>query len=99
MHIARGGVSGGTSFNAALTQSLKLLKDEQRADIVFITDGHDGVSEDILNQLHAAKEQYGARTFGVTIGARELTWCDESVACEAGNEEQWCKVIGKARQR
>lgn len=65
---------GGTDFEAPLTLSMDLLTAEHeedgamKSDIVFITDGYCGVSDDFMKRLTDFKDRLGTRIFGVTIG-------------------------------
>jgi uncharacterized protein with von Willebrand factor type A (vWA) domain len=64
---------GGTDFQAPLSAAAELLAAEyntvgkQRGDIVLITDGLCGVTEDWMRDWNDAKHTLGFRTFGVAI--------------------------------
>lgn len=65
---------GGTDFASPLTLAMDYLIAEHEADgamksdIVFITDGYCGVSDDFMRRLTEFKDRLGTRIFGVTIG-------------------------------
>jgi uncharacterized protein with von Willebrand factor type A (vWA) domain len=65
---------GGTDFQTPLSLSMDILTAEHEADgamksdVVFITDGYCGVSDEFMRRLTEFKERLGTRIFGVTIG-------------------------------
>nr|WP_255345781.1 VWA domain-containing protein [Streptomyces chartreusis] len=65
---------GGTDFEAPLSTAVDVLEAEYneegrpRGDIVFITDGECGVSEEWMRRWQEAKHQLGHRTFGIAVG-------------------------------
>ena len=88
------GVSGGTEFDAPLNWSLDHGGCEDRADIVFVTDGQDRVGAATLARVAEAKTK-GLRLFDLCVnagaaapGMAEL--CDE--VCEIDKQPD----IGKA---
>lgn len=60
---------GGTNFENPLKESLKLLKQSEfhDADIVFITDGDCGVSDEFMKKFKAAKEDKEFKTKGILV--------------------------------
>ena len=70
---------GGTDFEAPLSTAVDVLETEfneegrPRGDIVFITDGECGVSEEWMRRWHEAKHQLGYRTFGIAVGNSPAT--------------------------
>lgn len=74
MDFATFSFHGGTDFQAPLNLSMDLLLAEHesdgamKSDIVFITDGYCGVSDQFMTRLTDFKERLGTRIFGVTIG-------------------------------
>jgi uncharacterized protein with von Willebrand factor type A (vWA) domain len=65
---------GGTDFQTPLDAATQLLEDEQdqdgrqHGDIVLITDGACGVSEDWMRAWNDRKHRLGFRVFGIAIG-------------------------------
>jgi uncharacterized protein with von Willebrand factor type A (vWA) domain len=80
MRIAGWRAIGGTSFDCAFTAALDAGVEQDRADLVFITDGYCGASPQIMDRLTAAKAR-GLRVFGMcvnggSIGAGMAALCD-----------------------
>lgn len=61
--------NGGTNFQCALEEALKLLNDStfKEGDIVFITDGDCGISDQFLKKYKHAKEEKEFKTQGIVI--------------------------------
>ena len=64
---------GGTDFDFALDKMMDLIDgmdeiERFRTDLVIITDGEAGVSEDTKERLLQLKDQYGVRLFCLMIG-------------------------------
>lgn len=65
---------GGTDFETPLTAAVDLLEAEfneagrARGDIVLITDGECGVTEDWMHRWNETKRRLDFRTFGISIG-------------------------------
>jgi uncharacterized protein with von Willebrand factor type A (vWA) domain len=69
LRVAGAGASGGTSYDAALRMALDGLPNglrDERADLVFVTDGECDVSDVILADLAKQKAQ-GMRVYGLTV--------------------------------
>lgn len=70
---------GGTEFRTPLAAAVRLLDEEfntdgrRRGDIVMITDGECGISEQWMRSWNEAKHTLGFRTFGVAVGAPQAT--------------------------
>ncbi|MGW0844284.1 VWA domain-containing protein [Streptomyces sp. NPDC002787] len=70
---------GGTDFEAPLSTAVDVLEAEfnaegrPRGDIVFITDGECGVSEEWMRRWQEAKHQLGYRAFGIAVGESPAT--------------------------
>ncbi|HEY9329018.1 MAG TPA: VWA domain-containing protein, partial [Streptomyces sp.] len=68
---------GGTEFRTPLAAAVRLLDEEfntdgrRRGDIVMITDGECGISEQWMRSWNEARHTLGFRTFGVAVGAPE----------------------------
>lgn len=66
---------GGTNYRAPLSAAVELLDEEfntagrRRGDIVMITDGECGVTEEWMRAWNGAKHTLGFRAFGVAVGA------------------------------
>jgi len=72
LDVASASTSGGTSFDRALGWGLDRIveagdRDESRADLVVVTDGCDAVSDSVVEQMAALREQSGLRVFALTI--------------------------------
>ena len=79
----RQGVGGGTDFTGPLQYALDAGITEDRADLVFVTDGQADADADTMAALHDAKSR-GLRVFGLTVNggsvARSIAAiCDEVV--------------------
>ena len=59
---------GGTSFSSVLSYAMENLDHSSRADILLITDGHDNVSEDLLQDFHEWKQLSGVEMNCFCIG-------------------------------
>lgn len=72
--FAEDGLGGGTCFMTPFSRALDLMSDEHsttgavKADIVFLTDGQAGVSEDFLARFQSERERLGFKVFGIAIG-------------------------------
>jgi uncharacterized protein with von Willebrand factor type A (vWA) domain len=82
MRIAGWQAEGGTDFDVPLTYALGSLGlADDRADLVFVTDGHASVAPSTLAALKAAKAR-GLRVYGATVGGGRIDGavgaiCDE----------------------
>lgn len=67
--IAEFSSGGGTDFEPPLRESLKLIEDSKfkNADIVFITDGECGISNDFKRKFNNVKEEKDFRVLGIVI--------------------------------
>lgn len=82
LRVAGWQAQGGTDFNAPLSYAVKhggVLED--RADLIFVTDGYASVSAKILEMLAEAKSR-GLRVYGVVTGGGQIEGavrdiCDE----------------------
>ena len=95
--------SGGTSFNPALRQAMTELGRDDRADLIFVTDGDASVSESMLQKLTEAKETKGLRVTTVLIGGG-LSNAVQAISDDVHRiteltAEGFSKVIGGARTR
>ncbi len=98
MRIARSRPRGGTDFKAPLQYALKMregLQDE-RSDLMLITDGYADVPVGILDQLNEAKSTgmkvWGFTVAGGSLGAAVQTLCDTTLDLDAATDEE----IGRA---
>ncbi|MFE4829841.1 hypothetical protein [Streptomyces sp. NPDC056672] len=70
---------GGTDFETPLSAAVAVLEAEfnvegrPRGDIVFITDGECGVSEEWMRRWKETKHRLGYRVFGIAIGNHSAT--------------------------
>lgn len=101
--LAQVEASGGTSFDPALRQAIKELGKDERADLIFVTDGDASVSSSLIKKLEEAKEAKGLRVTTVLIGGG-LSNAVQAVSDEVHTiseltEESFAKVIGGARAK
>lgn len=80
--VANQDVNGGTDFNVVFDYALKSGVREERADLVFVTDGGATASEDIIRDLNECKEN-GLRVYGLTVNGGSISpavqaLCDET---------------------
>lgn len=64
-------LGGGTSFDAALLETINILKNEkemEKADLIFITDGEDYIKQGVLDELMAYKKEISFNIIGAVIG-------------------------------
>jgi len=66
-HLASVGCGGGTDFDPALRKSLEVIGKEERADLIFLTDGDASVSRSLIERLETAKKK-GLRVTTILIG-------------------------------
>lgn len=72
--FAEDAMGGGTCFMTPFSRALDLMRDEHsttgatESDIVFLTDGQAGVSEDWFRDFKEEQERLGFKVFGVVIG-------------------------------
>lgn len=86
IHVATSSPYGGTNFDAPFRRALS-MKDgaiNERADLIFVTDGCATASKDIQTQVAEAKKEMGLRVFGLTVGGGSLgrdvrQLCDSTV--------------------
>ena len=74
IHVATSSPYGGTNFDAPFRRALR-MKDgaiNERADLIFVTDGCATASADIQSQVAEAKKELGLRVFGLTVGGGSL---------------------------
>lgn len=82
--------AGGTDFQRPLTRALEILQEEEalkgfiEGDIVFVTDGAAGVSDEWMKNFKSEQERLGFKVWGILIGAfreSEPLWtiCDHNV--------------------
>jgi uncharacterized protein with von Willebrand factor type A (vWA) domain len=88
--FAEGGLTGGTCFMTPFGEALDLMDAEfsatgaTKADIIFLTDGQAGVSQQFLERFKQEQERMGFKVFGIAIGADPEsepmnTLCDSNV--------------------
>lgn len=81
---------GGTDFHTPLSAAVDILQEEYNSlgyvtgDIVFVTDGECGVSEEWLKEFKEKQEELGFRVFGIAINTSDraeplATICDGRV--------------------
>jgi uncharacterized protein with von Willebrand factor type A (vWA) domain len=82
--------AGGTSFDAPLVWGLENGAEDDRADIIMLTDGNGYVSPGTMQRLERAREERDVRVFGLTIGDGHLGTleqvCDEVVDLHAADD-------------
>lgn len=76
--------SGGTEFEQPLRRALEAIKEDEykKADIIFITDGECGVSDEFVVEWKKRKQEKEFTCFGVHIGYKNLglnRFCDKVV--------------------
>jgi len=62
---------GGTSFDAALTRALEVLHTApsmHQADIIFITDGEDSISPELVEAIAHAQKENGVHVYAICVG-------------------------------
>ena len=101
-HLASVGCGGGTDFDPALRRSLGVIEKEERADLIFLTDGDASVSRSLIDRLETAKKK-GLRVTTILIGG------GRSSAVEAISDtvhrvqdltsELSAQIIGQARTK
>lgn len=84
IEIAEIQTRGGTEFLAPLMEAFRLRQQEpdlKPADIVFITDGMCGLSEEQIKNIQKLKENTQTRIFGIGVGSATVgtleQFCDE----------------------
>ena len=101
-HLACVDCGGGTNFDPALKAGLRVLKNQARADMIFLTDGDAGVSRSVLNKLEKAKAN-GLRITTILIGGGRSTAVeaisDTIISVTELTEKGAAKAIGAARKR
>jgi uncharacterized protein with von Willebrand factor type A (vWA) domain len=79
-------LSGGTDFNKPLTDACDIIEGCPKfkaADLIFLTDGGDSVSPEVLNRVKANKERLQFRIIGGAFGGYTDTlkpFCDRIFA-------------------
>mgnify|MGYP001385376198 CR=1 FL=1 len=70
LKIAREFMDGGTDFKDPLQESLKIIKKDKfkDADIVFVTDGQDVLSDEFINTFNETKEKEKFNVLSLVIG-------------------------------
>ena len=66
-------MSGGTSFERPLQKAVDVIKKQNRfrkADIVFVTDGEDGVSDSFMETYNQDKKKLNFQCMGCVLGGR-----------------------------
>lgn len=86
--LARVNCGGGTDFETALEWALDHGLSDDKADLIFVTDGQDCVNDrDLIERLGDSKAR-GLRVYGLTIGGGSIAesmqvFCDEVVDLDA----------------
>jgi uncharacterized protein with von Willebrand factor type A (vWA) domain len=93
LRFAQVGPSGGTDFEPPLTWAMQQLETARfkTADITFITDGENRITDDFLQRLQAQKRAWGFRIFSILIGgtAEELSrWSDRVWALQGQPDDE-----------
>lgn len=80
--------NGGTDFQSALEEAMTLINDTtfKEADIVFITDGDCGISDDFLRKYKRIKEEKEFKTQGIVINLGR-SHCSDSTL------KEFCDVV------
>jgi len=91
MTIARSHPAGGTDFNRPLSMAARNVVEQERADVLFITDGQATASEETLEALAEARAERGLRVFGMTVnggsvGSAVAAVCDEVIDLDAAGD-------------
>lgn len=75
---------GGTNFESPLNKAIDLIKESQfrDADIMFITDGDCGVSDDFLRKFRRIKEEKEFKTKGILIDLGSYGHCSDATLKE-----------------
>lgn len=72
IHALRWGSSGGTSFDAAIAASIRIIEEDRRqfhsADIILVTDGDDTIGAKYQEVIRGAQAAYGTSFYLIAIG-------------------------------
>ena len=73
--LARTFLSGGTDFSLPLDQTLNIINESRfkQADVVFVTDGEDGVKDSFLEDFKKKKERKAFNVLSLIIGSNKNT--------------------------
>lgn len=104
LDVASFGVHGGTDFGPVLRLAIDGLPNgiaDERADLVFVTDGQAGCDEDTMRRLAECKKK-GLRVFGLALNGGSVTGamreiCDKVVDLDriaaGARDEQVAEVL------
>lgn len=105
--FAEDGLGGGTCFMTPFGRALDIMEAEHsttgvtQADIIFLTDGQAGVTEEFMDRFHTERERLGFKTFGIAIGGHcesepMASLCDGGVVSvqQLTNENDMRPVFG-----
>ena len=75
VNLAQTFLSGGTDFTLALGESLSIINESRfkQADVVFVTDGEDKLTESFLEGFNKKKKEKGFNVLSFIIGSSENT--------------------------
>ena len=101
-HLASVGCGGGTDFDPALRKSLEVIGKEERADLIFLTDGDASVSRSLIDRLETAKGK-GLRVTTILIGGGRSS-AVEAISDTVHREQDLtselsAQIIGDARTK
>ena len=93
LHVASEGSGGGTEFAPPVRAALHHLPAsvaEEKADLIFVTDGHATLTMELEAEIQIAKER-GLRVFGMTVGGGSIgetmqAICDETLGIQGEAE-------------
>jgi len=90
--VATTNAAGGTSFDEPINVGLDLILQNERADLIIVTDGCADVSDKTVERLQLAKKDSGLHLMGVTIGGGLLSSleciCNEVVDLDTSEDKE-----------
>jgi len=100
MKLASVEAGGGTAYEPPLTRTLELVQGSKygRADLVFITDGICGLSDEFLTNFNQVRKQKELRVHTILIGYTEadalMSFSDKVYAVQGVEDEAADEVAG-----
>ena len=96
MELATRQPIGGTNFDAPICKALNMYPNEQKADLVMVTDGHAPISERTVERLNEYKRD-GLKFYSILLGCNSLSLekcSDEIIDIEKLSSENQKTVAG-----